>query len=51
MTATGFGPLCHIYVTQRLKTPKLEVGDGPCIRPTNISRSSAIGCVAKVRID
>ena len=27
--------------------PKFEVGDSPCIRPPNISRSSVIGCVAK----
>src|SRR6218665_1415105 len=27
--------------------PKFEVGDGPCIRPPNISRSSVIGCVLK----
>jgi len=26
---------------------KIEVGDGPCIRPPNIWRSSVIGCVAK----
>jgi len=24
-----------------------EVGDGPCIRPPNISRSGVTGCVAK----
>jgi len=25
--------------------PKFEVGDGPCIRPPNISKSNFIGCV------
>src|SRR6218665_546431 len=25
--------------------PKFEVGDGPCIRPSNILRSSVVGCV------
>src|SRR6218665_2950885 len=27
--------------------PKFEVGDGPCIRPSNILRSSVVGCVRK----
>ena len=27
--------------------PKFEMGDGPWIRPQNISRSSVIGCVGK----
>jgi len=27
--------------------PKFEVGDGPCIRPPNIWRSSVIGSVEK----
>ena len=31
-------------------TPKFEVGDGPCIRPPNISRSRVIGCVAKYEL-
>src|SRR6218665_3561100 len=30
--------------------PKCEVGDGQCIRPPNISRSSVIGSVAKYRV-
>ena len=25
-------------------SPKFEVGDGPCIRPPNILRSSVVGC-------
>jgi len=25
-------------------------GDGPCIRPPNISRSSVIGCMAKYEL-
>ena len=29
---------------------KFEVGDGPCIRPPNISRSSVIGCVWKYQL-
>ena len=27
--------------------PKFEVGDGPCIRPPNILRSSVVGCARK----
>jgi len=27
--------------------PKFEVGDGPCIGPPNILRSSVVGCVWK----
>ena len=30
--------------------PKFEVGDGPCIRPSNISWSSVIGCVWKYEL-
>jgi len=29
---------------------KFEVGDGPCIRPPNISKSSVIGCVSKYEV-
>jgi len=27
--------------------PKFEVGDGPCLRPPKILRSTVIGCEAK----
>jgi len=30
--------------------PKFEVGDDPCIRPPNISRSSVIGGVEKYEL-
>src|SRR6218665_2481416 len=30
--------------------PKFEVGDGPCIRPPNIWRSSVTGCVCKYEL-
>ena len=30
--------------------PKFEMGDGPCIRPPNIWRSSVIGCVQKYEL-
>jgi len=30
--------------------PKFEVGDGPCIRPSNILRSSVIECEAKYEL-
>ena len=29
---------------------KFEVGDGPCIRPPNISRSSVMGCAGKYEV-
>ena len=29
---------------------KFEVGDGPCIRPPNIFRSSVVGCVRKYEL-
>src|SRR6218665_3909425 len=30
--------------------PKFEMGAGLCIRPPNISRSSVIGCVSKLKL-
>jgi len=30
--------------------PKFEMGDGPCFRPSNISRNSVIGCVSKCEL-
>ena len=29
------------------RPPKFEMGDGPCIRPPNILRSSVVGCAQK----
>src|SRR6218665_3084438 len=33
--------------TEGRSPPKFEVGDGPCIRPPNILRSSVVGCARK----
>jgi len=33
-----------------LVPPKFEVGDGPCIRPPNILRSTVIGSGAKYKV-
>jgi len=30
--------------------PKFEVGDGPCIHPPNILRSTVIGCEANYEL-
>src|SRR6218665_1636410 len=37
--------------TEGTVTPNFEVGDGPCIRPPNISRSIVVGgCVRKYEL-